>query len=86
MTKKEVIKELGSPKATIAQDNMEVLEYKFLTSTWGYFETYWVRFKNGSVDKFGDQWSFPSYDKSPKEQNIIQIQNNTVLNEPLPYP
>jgi len=60
MTKAEVIEAMGEPNYTSATSNVEILSYK-LTSYSLFSDMYFVRIKNGKVDRFGQQGSFGSY-------------------------
>lgn len=60
MTKAEVIEAMGEPNYTSGAKDVEILSYK-LTSNCLYSDTYFVRIKNGRVDRFGQQGSFGSY-------------------------
>ena len=60
MTKAEVIEAMGEPNYTSGANDIEILSYK-LTSNSLYSDTYFVRIKNGKVDRFGQQGSFGSY-------------------------
>ena len=60
MTKAEVIEAMGEPNYTSATNDVEILSYK-LTSSSLVSDTYFVRIKNGRVDRFGQQGSFGSY-------------------------
>ena len=59
MTKAEVIAAMGEPNYTSAANNVEILSYK-LTSTSLVSDTYFVRIKDGKVERFGQQ-GFGSY-------------------------
>ena len=59
MTKAEVIAAMGEPNYTSAANNVELLSYK-LTSTSLVSDTYFVRIKDGKVERFGQQ-GFGSY-------------------------
>ena len=59
MTKAEVIAEMGEPNYTSAANNVEILSYK-LTSNSLVSDTYFVRIKDGKVERFGQQ-GFGSY-------------------------
>ena len=59
MTKAEVIEAMGEPNYTSAANDVEILSYK-LTSNSPYSDTYFVRIKNGKVERFGQQ-GFGSY-------------------------
>jgi len=54
MTKAEVIAAMGEPNYTSAANNVEILSYK-LTSTSLVSDTYFVRIKDGKVERFGQQ-------------------------------
>ena len=54
MTKAEVIAEMGEPNYTSAANNVEILSYK-LTSNSLVSDTYFVRIKDGKVERFGQQ-------------------------------
>jgi hypothetical protein len=60
MTKAEVIEAMGEPNYTSGANGVEILNYK-LTSNSIFSDTYFVRIKNGKVDRFGQQGSFISY-------------------------
>ena len=60
MTKAEVIEVMGEPSYTSAANDVEVLSYK-LTSNSLVSDTYFVRIKDGKVERFGQQGSFGSY-------------------------
>lgn len=60
MTKAEVIEAMGEPNYTSAANDVEILSYK-LTANSPYSDTYFVRIKNGKVERFGQQGSFGTY-------------------------
>ena len=60
MTKVEVIEAMGEPNYTSGANDVEILSYK-LTSDSFFSDTYFVRIKDGKVDRFGQQGSFGSF-------------------------
>jgi len=52
MTRSEVIKTIGNPKSTSANEDIEYLRYKFMTD--GLFTAeYYVRLQEGKVNAYG---------------------------------
>lgn len=60
MTKAAVIEVMGEPDYTSGAKDVEILSYK-LTSNSLISDTYFVRIKEGKVDRFGQQGSFGSF-------------------------
>jgi hypothetical protein len=60
MTKAAVIEVMGEPDYTSGAKDVEILSYK-LTSNSLLSDTYFVRIKEGKVDRFGQQGSFGSF-------------------------
>ena len=60
MTKADVIEAMGEPSYTSGARDVEILTYK-LKSDSLYSDTFFVRIKNGKVDRFGQQGSFGTY-------------------------
>jgi hypothetical protein len=60
MTKAEVIEIMGAPNYTSGTSDVEILSYK-LTSDTLIRDTYYVRLKQGKVERFGRQGSFGSF-------------------------
>jgi predicted component of type VI protein secretion system len=59
MTKAEVIEAMGEPNYTSSANDVEILSYE-LTSNSLFSDTYFVRIKNGKVERFGQQGIFGS--------------------------
>lgn len=57
MTKAEVLEAMGEPNYSSGTKDVEILSYK-LTSDGLFSDMYFVRIKNGKVDRFGQQGSF----------------------------
>jgi predicted component of type VI protein secretion system len=60
MTKAEVIEAMGEPNYTSGARDVEILTYKLKSNSF-YSDTFFVRIKNGKVDRFGQQGSFGTY-------------------------
>lgn len=76
MSKSEVIKIMGSPNATKAKDNTEVLEYLLhpANTYWTsitYPEPYWIFIRDGKVTQYGNAGDFgTSMPADRREYNI----------------
>jgi len=57
MTKAKVIEVMGEPNYTSGSKNVEVLNYK-LKSDSLFSDNFFIRIKDGKVDRFGQQGSF----------------------------
>lgn len=60
MTKADVIEAMGEPNYTSGAKDVEILTYK-LNSSGFYSDTFFVRIKNGKVDRFGQQVGLGTY-------------------------
>jgi len=60
MTRAEVIEVMGEPHYTSGANDIQILSYKLKTSHF-FSDTYFVRIKDGKVERFGQQGSFGSY-------------------------
>jgi len=60
MTKADVIEAMGEPDYTSGSRDVEVLTYKLKSNSF-YSDTFFVRIKNGKVDRFGQQGSYGTY-------------------------
>ena len=60
MTKSDVIHIMGEPNYTSGSGNVEILSYKLKTDCC-FSDTFFVRIKEGKVDRFGQQGSFGTY-------------------------
>jgi hypothetical protein len=60
MSKADVIRLMGQPNYTSGSANVEILSYK-LKSDCCFSDTFFVRIKDGKVDRFGQQGSFGTY-------------------------
>ena len=61
MTKQEVIKVMGNPSSTKADEGVEVLEYNLYRDLNNYYiEPYWVTLKDGKVVRYGRAGDFGS--------------------------
>ena len=60
MTKADVIRAMGEPNFTSSSTNVEILSYKLRTDCC-FSDTFFVRLKDGKVDRFGQQGSFGTY-------------------------
>lgn len=57
MTKADVIEVMGEPNYTSGKEGVEILNYK-LTANSLYSDMYFVRLKDGKVERFGRQSDF----------------------------
>ena len=60
MTKAEVIDIMGDPSYTSGASDVEILSYN-LTSNSFFTDTYYVRIKQGKVERFGRQGGYGSF-------------------------
>jgi hypothetical protein len=60
MTKADVIKVMGEPNFASGSGDVEILSYKLKTGCC-FSETFFVKIKDGKVERYGQQGSFGTY-------------------------
>lgn len=72
MSKQEVLKTVGYPHSSKADNNTEILEYRFRPDMWSsYPDTYWVVLQDGKVIKYGRAGDFgTTMPEDRREYNI----------------
>ena len=60
MTKADVIEAMGEPNYTSGAKDVEILTYKLKSNSF-YSDTFFVRIKDGRVDRFGQQGNLGNY-------------------------
>ena len=79
MTKPEVIKVLGAPHSTKADNKKEILEYRFVPDwTADHREQFWVTLENGKVIQYGRAGDFGSAMPQDRREYNIKLKQQTV--------
>ena len=79
MTKQEVVKTLGRPVSTSAQNGIEYLNYRFSETSdddfYGNYTPYYVRIIDGKVESYGKLGDFDST-KVPETKTTVDLNVN----------